>query len=456
MLQLVNSIPKTIKEIAAKFQDTGFEISLVGGTVRGIIMEFSIADWDMTTSATPEEIQKLFPHSFYDNKFGTVGIPTKDVGVVEVTTYRTEGQYKDNRRPSSVSWGTSLEEDLKRRDFTINAMALKFEENNITLIDPFQGQDDLKSQLIKAVGDPNERFNEDALRLLRAIRIATQLDFDIENKTLDAISKNAGLIANVSGERIRNELFKILSVDKSETAYEGFELLKTTGLLNYIIPELIEGFDVEQKSVGRHHIYDVGTHNFYALKFCPSSDPLVRFATLIHDIGKPKVVGRHERGPTTFYNHEVVGAEIAKNIASRLHFSKKEKEKLYLLVRWHQFTVDEFQTDKSIRRFITRVGLENIQDMMDLRIGDRLGSGIPKEKEESWRLKNFKERIQKVMEKPFAIRDLKVNGGDVMEILNIPPGPKVGEILNNIFSRVEDGKLKNEKDILVEEVKKLA
>src|SRR3990167_5990184 len=150
MLQLVNSIPKTIREIAAKFQDTGFEINLVGGTVRGIIMEFSIADWDMTTSATPEEIQKLFPHSFYDNKFGTVGIPTKEAGVVEITTYRTEGQYKDNRRPSSVSWGTSLEEDLMRRDFTINAMALKFEGNNITLIDPFQGQDDLKFQLIKA------------------------------------------------------------------------------------------------------------------------------------------------------------------------------------------------------------------------------------------------------------------------------------------------------------------
>ncbi len=451
----VNSLPKTIREIATKFHQAGFEISLVGGTVRGILSQAPATDWDMTTSAPPEEIQKLFPHSFYDNKFGTVGIPTEEVGVVEVTTYRTEGRYNDNRRPSSVAWGKSLDEDLKRRDFTINAMALKFDKSNLTLVDPFGGQADLKLKLVKAVGNPDERFKEDALRLLRAVRIATQLGFEIEKKTLEAISKNAVLITNVSGERIRNEIFKILSVEKSETAYEGFELLKSSGLLIHIIPELVEGFGVEQKSIGRHHIYDVGTHNFYALKFCPSPDPLVRFATLIHDIGKPKVVGKDEKGITTFYNHEVIGAEIAKEIADRLHFSKKEKEKLYLLVRWHQFTVDEFQTDKAIRRFIARVGVENIQDMMDLRIGDRLGSGIPKEKEESWRLKQFRQRIKKVMEKTFTINDLKINGKDVMEILNIEPGPKVGEVLGKIFSKVEDGKLKNEREILTEEIKKI-
>ena len=241
---------------------------------------------------------------------------------------------------------------MKRRDFTINAMALD-PKGKIT--DLFGGQEDLRKKLIRCVGNPEERFREDALRLIRAVRIATQLRFVIEEKTFLAIKKNANLIKDISGERIRDELFKIL---RSDYPADGFQLLFNCGLLDQIIPELAQCFGVAQ---AKHHKFDVFKHSIESLRHCPSKDPIVRFATLIHDIGKPPTaqgVGENR----TFYNHEVVGASIARNIAQRLAFSKKDREKLVTLVRWHQFTVDEHQTDRAIRRFIRRVGKENLKD----------------------------------------------------------------------------------------------
>ena len=217
-----------------------------------------------------------------------------------------------------------------------------------------------------------------------------------------------------------------------------------------ILPEMEKTFGVEQKSPGRHHIYDVGTHSLMALKSCKSTDPLVRFATLIHDVGKPPTYKKTANGTITFYNHEMVGAKIAENIADRLRFSKKEKEKLLRLVRWHQFTVDENQTDSAIRRFIRNVGLENIQDMLDLRVGDRLGGGA---RETSWRLEEFKKRLIEVQKEPFNVKDLKIDGNDVMKELGLKPGPKVGEILGKIFSEVENKELPNEKEVLLKRLK---
>jgi tRNA nucleotidyltransferase (CCA-adding enzyme) len=475
-------IPLKVKEITETFENKGFEIYIVGGAVRDILMGKSVYDWDFTTNAKPEEMLKVFEEAYYTNEFGTVGIPNETEGErpYEITTFRTEHHYSDSRRPDKVEWGETLEEDLKRRDFTINAMALrpvslaqgkpsktkeiavtsdnsvssvsqKIIQINVELIDLYNGQKDLKDKLIRAVGDSNERFSEDALRMMRAIRIATELKFKIEKDTLDAIKNNASSINKISKERVRDELFKIL---KSPYPYEGIILLKISGLIQEILPELEKTFGVEQKSPGRHHIYDVGTHSLNSLKYVSekSSDPIVRLATLIHDIGKPQTYKVLENGTITFYNHEIVSAQIAKRIAERLRFSNKDKEKLYKLVRFHQFSVDERQTDSALRRFIRKVGTENVPDMLDLRVGDRLGGGA---RETSWRLEEFKKRLIEVQKQPFTVHDLKITGHDVMNTLSLKPGPKVGEILDKLFNEVVDKKIDNEKKALLERLKDL-
>lgn len=442
------NIPQEVEDILKKFEREKFEIYIVGGAVRDLLMGQVPDDWDFTTNAKPDEILKILgKESYYDNKFGTVGLPSKEgLDPFEVTTFRTESNYVDARRPEKVEWGKSIEEDLQRRDFTINAIAL---DKNRKLIDPYSGRKNIEKKTIRAVGDPNERFSEDGLRLMRAIRIASQLNFKIEEKTLEAIKANANLINKISRERIKDELFKILS---SIHAYDGILMLKESGILLEILPEVEKMFGVEQKSPGRHHIYDVGTHSLMSLKFCEPKDPITRFATLIHDIGKPTTFKKLETGTITFYNHEVVGAAIAKRIAERLKFSKKEQEKLLKLIRFHQFTVNEFQTDASIRRFIKNVGVENLNDMIALRIADRLGSGA---KETSWRTEDFKKRIIEVQKQPFSIKDLKINGTDIMKELDIKPGPKVGEILKSLFTEVVEKKLENNKEVLIRKLKKI-
>lgn len=437
-------LPDQVKNIFKSFDKKGYEIYIVGGAVRDLLTKNTVYDWDFTTNATPEEIQKLIPDSFYDNKFGTVGIKYEEFEKpFEITTFRTEGTYSDKRRPDEVRWGKNLKQDMERRDFTINAMAI---DKNGKIIDYYDGQKDLKKKLIRAVGDPSERFSEDALRMMRAIRIASQLGFTIEEKTLDAISTNASLINKIAKERVKAELFKILA---SPHPYEGMLLFRNSGLMDEILPELSKCFGVEQKSPQRHHIYDVGTHLLMSLKECKSDKPIVRFAALLHDVGKPQTYKKLDSGVITFYNHEVVSTKITKNIASRLRLSKKETDLLVTLVRHHQFTVDEKQTDKAIRRFIRKVGIENVEDMLDLRVADRLGGGAT---ETSWRLEDFKKRLIEVQKEPFSIKDLKINGVDVMKELNLKPGPKVGEILQKLFDEVVEKKLPNDKSELLKKV----
>jgi len=443
-------LPKYVTDFLQKFDKAGYKIYVVGGTVRGLLTGHDVKDWDFTTSAKPEEIQKLFPDSFYNNKFGTVGIPINAEGkqlIFEVTTFRKESGYTNVRHPDKIMWTHNIEDDLARRDFTINASAYN-PMYTVSTIDPYNGWEDLKNKKIIAVGDPDVRFAEDALRLMRAVRQATQLGFIIEEKTLASIQKNSELITKISGERIRDEFCKILS---SPHAADGILLLRSTQLLKYILPEVDVCFGIDQKSPERHHIYDVGTHLVESLRHCPSSDVITRFATLIHDIGKAKTVRKDEKtGIITFYNHEVVGTKQATEIASRFKLSNKEKEKLVTLVRHHQFTVNEKQTDKAIRRFIRDVGVENIDDMLALRTGDRLGSGA---KETSWRTELFKKRIEEVQIIPFSVNDLKIDGHDVMKELGIKPGPEIGKILNTIFTEVEEGKLKNEREVLINRIK---
>lgn len=445
-------LPKDVKEVLLKLKKTGFQAYIVGGCVRDILVGRETNDWDFTTDAHPEQILKLFPDGFYDNKFGTVGVPVKPSTtnnqpptIFEITTFRSEYGYSDHRHPDKIAFGKTLEEDLKRRDFTINAMA----SDGDKIIDLFEGQNDLNKKIIKAVGDPDKRFQEDALRMMRAIRIAAQLKYLIEEKTFSAIQTNSKLISNISRERIRDELIKILS---SDFPSEGILLLRNAGLLSLFLPELEKCFGVEQKSPKRHHLYDVGTHLLISLKNCPSKDPMVRLATLLHDVGKPPTASKTEEGVITFYNHEIIGASIVRNIADRLHFSKKDKEKILKLVRFHQFTVDERQTDAAIRRFIKNVGKENLEEMLALRTGDRLGGGAL---ETSWRLELFKKRLLEVQKQPFTVADLKVSGHDVMKIYAIGPGPLVGAVLNILFDDVVKGLIKNDREVLLERINDL-
>ncbi|MEK7580660.1 MAG: CCA tRNA nucleotidyltransferase [Patescibacteria group bacterium] len=463
---------KSVLGLLEKIEGAGFEVALVGGAVRDILSGEEAHDWDFTTNAKPEEILKLFGDAFYNNAFGTVGVPIGKK-VLEITTYRSEKGYSDSRHPDAVVWGKTLEDDLKRRDFTVNAMGLRRETKgqrdpskklraskgtryikvgsaDWEVVDLFGGQEDLKNKIIRAVGDADERFREDALRILRAVRFSTTLGFGIEEATGQAIKKNVQLLEKISGERIREELFKIVASDNGD---RGLFLARDTGVLKIILPELDRCFSVEQKSPKRHHIYDVGTHCVMSMKNCPSTKKIVRFATLLHDIGKADVANITQEGIRTFYNHEVKGAHSANKISDRLHLSKDAKTKVFKLVRWHQFSVSEDQTDRAIRRFINNVGQDNVEDMMDLRIGDRLGGGL--EEPESWRLKLFRKRIKEVLTKPFMVADLKINGRDVMEVLGIKPGPKVGEILNILFEEVVDDENKNDREYLTKRVREL-
>jgi tRNA nucleotidyltransferase (CCA-adding enzyme) len=464
-----------------KLDRAGFEAYLVGGAVRDILLNRPTTDWDITTNATPEQIQGVFKHHFYENDFGTVGLPFEGLvrdmtkatwkidpvllddpswagQVIDVTTYRFEFGYSDKRRPDKVEWGKNLADDLSRRDFTVNALALKVEtmtdqvkrthesKVDVEVVDLFEGETDLERRLIRAVGEPQQRFEEDALRMMRAIRFGAQLQFGIEAHTLKAIQQSAKLIEHVSWERIRDELIKILS---SQYPAEGMQLLHNAGLLEYILPELLPMRGVKQ---GGHHIYDVWKHSLEALKGCPSSDPVVRLATLLHDIGKPRTVRYQGPRGVTFYGHEVVGARMAKKIGERLRLSNDEVKRLETLVRWHMFVYSPEMTDGAIRRFIKNVGLQNINDMMLLRVGDRKGGGS---KATSWRLNELQQRIGEQLYEPMSLKDLTVTGKDVMDTLQIPPSKKVGEILDALFEEVIDDSSKNDRDYLLKRMVEL-
>lgn len=455
------NLPTFVAKIIDQFLKAGREIYIVGGAVRDLLTDKEVHDWDFTTNAAPEIILGLFPDGFYDNRFGTVGIinpedeknkkPKEKIPVYEITTFRKEMGYSDARHPDKVTWGKTLDEDLIRRDFTINAMALcPMPDGSFKLIDPHNGQKDLQNKLLRAVGNPEERFQEDALRMMRAVRIATQLEFNIEDKTFEAIKKNVDLLDKISAERIRDELLKLLSCP---FAKDGYLLLRNSGLAEKILPEVEKGFTVDQKSPGRHHTLDVGNHSLESLKNSKSKDPIVNLAILLHDVGKPSVARKQKDGIITFYNHELLGASIAHNIAQRLKLSKKEEEKLVTLVRWHQFSVDEKQTEKAIRRFIKNVGKQNLEDMLVLRTADRLGGGA---QETSWRMELFKKKLIEVQKQPFLITDLKISGNDIMKELKINPGPLIGRFLNQLFEEVVEKKIKNEKEVLLKRLKEIA
>jgi poly(A) polymerase/tRNA nucleotidyltransferase (CCA-adding enzyme) len=462
---MISKIPKAIVEIIQKLEAAGFEAFVVGGCVRDLLTDVEPKDWDVTTNAKPEEIAKIFPDSFYENTFGTVGVKS-EVGVVEVTTYRIESKYSDKRRPDKVKFAKTLEEDLNRRDFTINALALRMKKSYFDIVDLFDGQEDLKKKIIRAVGDANERFDEDALRMMRAVRFAVTLGgdvkvkrtngprklskkmpFEIEEKTKKAIVNNAKNLKFIALERIQDELNKILV---SDFAAEGIELLRELKLLQHIIPELEKGYGVGQN---RHHIYTIYEHSILALKNCPSEKLEVRLATLFHDIAKPETK-RGEGAFSTFYNHDHVGARVVEKILKRLKYSSGIIKKVRLLVDNHMFyyNVEEVGAS-SVRRLVKKVGLENIDDLIDVRIGDRLGSGVPKAV--PYKLRHFKYMVDRISSDPLSVKMLKINGNDLMKELKLKAGPILGAILDVLLSEVIENPKENKKETLLTRAKDL-
>lgn len=454
-------IPKEIEKIGGVLKDADFDAYLVGGCVRDLFMGRAPADWDFATSAAPEDIQRLFPQSFYENKFGTVTVVTdskKDsLKHVEITPYRADVSYSDKRHPDTVTFVRTIEEDLKRRDFTVNAVAIKYgtwnmehgTQKNIEIVDLFGGQKDIADKLIRAVGNAEERFKEDALRLLRAARLATQLDFDIEPDMASAIAAHAGLLRFVAVERVRDELSKLLMSGMPD---RGLEILRELKLLPFVMLELEEGYGVGQN---KHHVYTVWEHNLRALKYAAQKEwPLeVRMAALLHDVAKPRT--KKGDGPdSTFYGHDVVGAKMAAQMLGRLRYPKQFIEKVAKLVRYHLFyyNVDEV-TESSVRRLIAKVGLEDMEDLIRVRVCDRIGSGVPKA--EPYKLRHFRFLVEKLSRDAVSVKMLRIKGDNVMKLTGIQPGPKVGFLLNILLEEAMDDPALNQKKKLEKRVKEL-
>lgn len=435
------NLPAGVRWVISTLRRANYQGYAVGGGVRDQLLNREPKDWDIATNATPVRIQQAFPKSVYANRFGTVGVK-RGPDVYEVTTYRVESVYTDARHPDEVEFVKRLDDDLARRDFTVNAIATDGKE----LIDPFGGIGDLKQKLIRAVGNPNERFAEDALRMMRAIRLAVELGFKVDPKTAEAINRNAERLKLVSPERIRDEFRRILASPAPE---RGVRLLLKTRLVDVFLPELLEGDNFAQ---AKHHKDPVLEHNLLSLKHVPSPDPLVRLAALLHDVGKPQSA-RGQGARRTFHGHEVIGARMTKRIMRRLHFSTADTDRVVNLVRHHMFLFQFESTDKAVRRIIRRTGVENIDDLVDLRVGDRLGSGC--RVGYSQKLQLFKERVVEVQKDPIDTRMLKIDGNDLMKEFDQPPGPWLGETMDALLEDVLDDPKRNTKRYLMKRAKEL-
>ncbi|MFH1246687.1 MAG: HD domain-containing protein [Candidatus Liptonbacteria bacterium] len=444
-------VPKEVRAILGLLEKEGHKAYLVGGCVRDILLGRTPKDWDVATDATPEEIQKIFPENVYENNFGTVGVKTDSedlsLKVVEVTTFRIEGRYTDKRHPDEVRFAKTIEEDLSRRDFTINAIAMSADSG---MVDPFGGAADLEKRVLRTVHDPDERFSEDALRLMRAVRFSVELGFKIDQDAFVAIKKLSKLLKDVAVERIRDEFTKIIMTKR---ATEGVDLLENTGLMAYIIPELCEGIGATQN---KHHVYTVYEHSLRSLDYVAKEDAslTVRLATLLHDVGKPRTKGGD--GPNaTFHGHEVVGARMTRKILERLHYSNDIIELAVHLVRYHMFYYNVGDvSDTGVRRFVRRVGPENIPDLLKVREGDRIGSGVPKAV--PYKLRHLLFMIEKVKNDPLSPKMLALNGEDIMKLLDIPPGPRIGQILGILLEDVLDNPARNTKEYLEKRAKEVS
>lgn len=461
-----------VQKVARMLGKEGFECYLVGGAVRDIAMDKEPRDYDLATDALPDEMLNIFPKSVsVGAKFGTVMALVQDdhgeTMEVEVTTFRSESDYVDGRWPTNVQFVDEIDKDLGRRDFTINAMAIDLgnldldgsdEPKEAEIYDPFGGIKDIELKKIRAVGTPIERFKEDGLRAFKACRLAAQLDFDIDEETFKAIKESIPVAAQVSMERVRDEFMKMLL--KSSKPSVGIDLMRQAGLLALFMPELLEGLNVEQKL---YHNDDVYWHN---LRTCDVAHDSVKLAALLHDIAKP----RTDMGNGHFYGHDAMGAEMTEEIMKRMKFPSSEIKRVVLLIKNHMFyyphveegmTDEEKErielhqwTDSAVRRFLQRVGIENIDDLFKLRLADAQSNPMTAFKPEEITL--LQQRISNVLHQDMALKitDLKINGND-LELLGIPKGPEVGRILKELLEMVLDDPMLNTKEKLMEKVSEL-
>jgi tRNA nucleotidyltransferase (CCA-adding enzyme) len=456
-------IPEEVIHVDKTLKNAGFQSFLVGGCVRDLLLNKPPKDWDLTTNARPDDIIKLFQKTFYENSYGTVGVVNEEtknetLKIIEVTPYRLEAEYSDNRRPDHVTFSDKIEDDLKRRDFTVNAIALEIGKEGEEglykghIIDLYKGQEDLAAKTLKAVGDPDERLSEDALRSLRAIRLATELGFTINIATEKAIKTHATLLEKIAKERIRDEFSKIIM---SNRPMDGLILANKLGILKYALPEIEKGIGIDQNKA---HSYDVWEHSLRSLQHAADKKwPLeIRVAALLHDVGKPATRRfAEDKKEWTFYGHEVVGTKIAVKALENLKFPRKTIEMIAKLVRWHMFFSDTEQiTLSAVRRIVARVGKEHIWDLMNLRICDRIGTGRPKES--PYRLRKYHSMIEEVMNDPISVGMLKINGAKLMEITKCPPSPKIGHILHALLQEVLENPKLNEAEILEKRALELA
>ncbi len=445
-------IPAEIQEIAFALQDAGFEAYLVGGCARDLFLGKEPNDWDFTTNALPEQIMDIFPHAFYENDFGTVGVVNDETDIerykmVEVTTYRTESDYSDNRRPDTVTFSKNIEDDLQRRDFTMNAIAISVsrETSDLTIKDPFRGQEAIRNRVIDAVGDAHSRFDEDALRIMRAVRFHAEHDFAISAETMEAILEYAPRLETIAIERIRDEFEKIIM---SKSPMTAMAMCHRLNMLPYILPELLKAFRVEQ---GGAHSYDVFEHLLRSLQCAADKgwELDIRLAALLHDIGKPvSYRWPKDKKKPTFYGHEVVGARMTKEILERLKFPKDTVTRVTKLVRWHMFFSDPDKiTLSAVRRMIANVGQDDIWTLMSLRIADRVGTGRPKE--EPYRFRKYQSMIEEALRDPVSVKMLKIDGSKLMEVTQETPGPKLGLALHALLEEVLDDPDLNTENYLV-------
>lgn len=428
-----------LKRFASHFTQAGFSLYIVGGSVRDFYLGRKISDYDFTSDALPSEVKKLFRRVLPTGiEHGTVTVLFEHHSF-EVTTFRVDGTYSDFRRPDSVTFARSLEDDLKRRDFTINALAIELPSG--TLIDLHNGIGDLNKKVIRAIGEPSKRFGEDALRILRACRFSSQLSFTIDDETKKAMGELSHNLLHISAERIRIELMKIVESPKPSV---GFLAMRECKALEHLLPELAQTEGLEQ---GYNHSYDLFYHLLYACDAVSQKRSLVRLAALLHDVGKVETKRVTQEGFFTFYNHEIVSEKIAKKLLVRLKFSNNEQAVLLNLIRNHMFNYSSEWSDGAVRRFINRVGLENIDDLFELRRADRLAINGSTYSED---LIELKDRIALVLQKSSALtrKELALNGDDLMKE-GIPKGPIIGELLNELLETVLDDPSQNRKEQLL-------
>ena len=433
-------LPPPVAAVLTALREGGDEAVLVGGCVRDLVRGAQPADWDVATSAPPETVAARFPGASWENPFGTVTVRDAEGGPgIEVTTYRVEAGYRDRRRPDKVRWGRSLADDLARRDFTVNAMAWVPDAaaaGTGRLVDPFGGAEDLEAGLLRAVGEPGERFSEDALRLLRAVRMATRFDLRLDPPTEAAILAHAPEAAGLSGERVRDEVMRILAAAPPPSG--AFALMERLGLMGVLFPELaaLRGVPQAKRLAG-----DALDHSLRTADALPPGDAVLRLAGLLHDVGKAATLAEGH-----FLNHDRDGALLAEQVLLRLRAPKAEITRVGRLVRNHMFAYTSAWTDAAVRRFVRRVGLDLISDLFALRAADDVASGVD-EPPSGW--KELRERVAAVAGDPLEAQQLAVTGDDLVTQLGIPPGPAIGRLLAALLEAVlEDPTLNSREQLL--------